>query len=306
MNPTRRKIINGRLLGLNHFDEACQKTSRQHVVEKTGHALGAVSGIPNITLQWAIHTAVKGILQLETPFEQEYLANEALTDTEIQDLAKRYPTARVLENLADPALTPIRPEGPDVTDEMILAAAGHTEADTQPKPQNLGQRNQGMRIIMVGGPSTPKTNQGEPKNKSDKEPNEQTGPYQSVKAAFKAASGIEHGEWSWLDTDKVKNWPSYKSDMTPPENDDEDHAEYLETLKEYSDGQEEIDTENFEVLEITDERVEIVCGGDWQPPARITLSLDEAGNLIASATEFFALFEDGMDRKKIAEILQTS
>lgn len=113
------------------------------------------------------------------------------------------------------------------------------------------------------------------------------------------AALITHDDqFEGIDTDKIANWPKYTSESKDPDgkqHEDEDIASWLEDLG--TEG-EELDTENLEVVSITDDEMVLHCGGDWQPPATVTVKLVE-GVLTVTEVKLFGTFEDGIRYEEI-------
>ena len=101
----------------------------------------------------------------------------------------------------------------------------------------------------------------------------------SVIQILKDNNFIENGEieiYSLLDI--VKNWPTVK---------DEDYDE-------------ELDLENWEIIEINDDKMHMACGGDWQEPLQFDLIPD--GDLL-KVVNIQNGFEEGLSNEEIINIL---
>ena len=67
--------------------------------------------------------------------------------------------------------------------------------------------------------------------------------------------------------DVVDNWPTVPLDNIQ------------------TDDTEPLDTENWEVLKLTDEELIMTCGGDWQKPMKLTIVLNDYDGLTVSSQE---------------------
>jgi hypothetical protein len=123
----------------------------------------------------------------------------------------------------------------------------------------------------------------------------------TAKQAFVAASYFEDGKWYSFNADDVVNWPRYSAKEEIPEDQKEDYdpRDWAELFPEEG---EDVDLENFNILSIGDDEIVIVCGGDWQPPTKITLRMVN-GELTAAEVEKFADFEDGLGEDEITAAL---
>ncbi len=63
---------------------------------------------------------------------------------------------------------------------------------------------------------------------------------------------------------------------------------------------EELDTENFEILYLTHDELCIACGGDWQEPQTVTIGLSDGGLIVKSAVDGYA---EGMSYDELIEVL---
>ena len=127
-----------------------------------------------------------------------------------------------------------------------------------------------------------------------------------LKQAFVEASEIEDGEWEYIDTSKIQAWPRYTSKTPIPAHfAGDERIEAEEFLAELGEEGEDLDTENIEIIEISDDKIVLVCGGDWQSPGKVTLGMVN-DQLTAVEVELFTdEFRDGFDRDRIVELLNS-
>lgn len=102
----------------------------------------------------------------------------------------------------------------------------------------------------------------------------------SVIQILKDNNFIEDGEIEVYNlTDIVKNWPTIKED----------------------DYDEELDLENWEIIELNDDRMHISCGGDWQEPLNFDLIPD--GDLLKAVNIQNGWESDGLSDEELKTIL---
>jgi hypothetical protein len=70
-------------------------------------------------------------------------------------------------------------------------------------------------------------------------------------------------------------------------------------------GAENLDLENYEIVEVSKNRVSISCGGDWQSPALVHIGCDEKGNPIVYNAEYQE-YTDGMSDSDIVDAFSIS
>lgn len=63
-----------------------------------------------------------------------------------------------------------------------------------------------------------------------------------------------------------------------------------------------LDMENYEFMELTDTRLVMECGGDWQLPMRVVIELVDGELTVTSATEV-EQYKEGMDEEEFKKIL---
>lgn len=63
-----------------------------------------------------------------------------------------------------------------------------------------------------------------------------------------------------------------------------------------------LDMENYECIELTDTRLVLHCGGDWQIPMRVVMELVDGVLTVTSATDL-EKFGEGMDEDEFKKLL---
>lgn len=63
------------------------------------------------------------------------------------------------------------------------------------------------------------------------------------------------------------------------------------------------DLENYEILSITDDKIIICCGGDWQEP--MTIEIESFNGVLTVTSAEATDYDDGMSNEDILEILKT-
>jgi hypothetical protein len=69
------------------------------------------------------------------------------------------------------------------------------------------------------------------------------------------------------------------------------------------DGIEDIDTENFEVLNITDDKIDVSCGGDWQEPVTFSIIKHDILDELMVVSLVRGIFQSGLTHKQILKEL---